>query len=99
MRSHFVEVPKIVRMKPGALSRMGAYLACPNLLRIFLVQSHALVPDFVVILRKSTTNAGVELLGQCEIAEASVENRLDLPAFRADRFLGGGAPQSVLQAR
>jgi len=78
MRSHFIEVPKIVRMKPGALSRMGLYLARPNLRRIFLMWSHGLVPDFVDTLRKSTANAGVELLGQCEVTEASVEAAVQL---------------------
>ena len=78
MRSHFIEVPKIVRMKPGALSRMGLYLARPNLRRIFLMWSHGLVPDFVDTLRKSTANAGVELVGQCEVTEASVEAAVQL---------------------
>src|SRR5262245_52972287 len=73
MRTHVIEVPQIVRMKPGALNRMGLYLARPNLRRIFLVRSHGLVPDFVDTFSASIANAGVELLGQCEVTEASVE--------------------------
>src|SRR5262250_2162319 len=100
MRSHFIEVPKIVRMKPGALSRMGLYLARPNLRRIFLMWSHGLVPDFVDTLRKSTANAGVELLGQCEVTEASVEAAVqllgDLPrGTQAIIGLGGGKALDV----
>jgi glycerol-1-phosphate dehydrogenase [NAD(P)+] len=95
MRSHFIEVPRIVRMKPGALSRMGVYLARPNLRRIFLVQSHGLVRDFADALRKSAANAGVDLLGQCEVTEASVEAAVQLlgalpQGTQAIVGLGGG---------
>jgi hypothetical protein len=54
---------------------MGLYLSRPNLRRIFLVLSHGLVP-VVDTLRKSTATADVELLGQCEVTEASVEAAL-----------------------
>src|SRR3974390_588635 len=100
MRSHFVEVPRIVRMKPGALSRMGFYLARPNLRRMFLVRSHGLVPDFVDTLRKSTADAGVEVLGQCEVTDASVEAAVDLlgalpRGTQAIVGLGGGKALDV----
>src|SRR5262245_41981201 len=78
MRSQFIKVPKIVRMKPGALSRIGLYLARPNLRRLFLVRSQGLVPDFVDTVRTSTANAGVELLGECEVTEAGVEAAVQL---------------------
>lgn len=100
MRSHFVEVPKIVRMKPGALSRMGLYLARPNLRRVFLVWSQGLVPDFVDTFRKSTANTGVELLGQHEVTEASVEAAVQLlgampQGTQAIVGLGGGKALDV----
>src|SRR5262245_14766796 len=78
MRRHFIEVPTTVRMKAGALSRIGLYLARPNLRRLFLVRSHGLVPDFVDTLKTSTANAGVELLDECEVTEASVEAAVQL---------------------
>ena len=100
MRSHFIEVPRIVRVKPGALSRMGLYLARPNLHRIFLVLSHGLVPDFVDTLRKSAADAGVELLGQFDVTEASVEVAMEslgvLPeGTQAIVGLGGGKALDV----
>ena len=100
MRRHFIEVPKIVRMKPGALSRMGLYLARPNLRRIFLLQSEGLVPDFAETLKKSTANAGVELLGQWEVTDASVVAAVqllgDLPGgTQAIVGLGGGKALDV----
>jgi glycerol-1-phosphate dehydrogenase [NAD(P)+] len=100
MKSHFIEVPKIVRMKPGALGRMGLYLSRPNLRRIFLVQSHGLVPDFVDTLRKSIANSGVELLGQCDVTEASVEAAVQLlnvlpRGTQAIVGLGGGKALDV----
>jgi glycerol-1-phosphate dehydrogenase [NAD(P)+] len=87
-------------MKPGALSRMGLYLARPNLRRMFLVQSHGLVPDFVDTLRKSSADAGVELLGQCEVTDASVEAAVDLlgalpRGTQAIVGLGGGKALDV----
>src|SRR5262245_56527835 len=78
MRSHYIEVPKVVRMKTGGLSRTGNYLLRSNLRRIFLACSHGLVPDFVHTLRASIANAGVELLGQHEVTEASVEGAIQL---------------------
>lgn len=100
MRSHFVEVPKVVRMKPGALGRMGLYLARQNLRRIFLVLSHGLIPDFADALRKSAGNAGVDLLGQYYVTEASVEAAVEslgaLPrGTQAVVGLGGGKALDV----
>lgn len=100
MRSHYIEVPRIVRMKPGALNRMGPYLARPNFRRIFVVQSHGLVPDFLDTLRKSTANAGVELLGQCDVTDASVEAAVQLfgtlpSGTQAIVGLGGGKALDV----
>src|SRR5262245_53080827 len=95
MRSHFIEVPKIVRMKPAALSRMGMYLAGANLWRIFVVRSHGVVPDFFDTLRTSAADAGVELLGHCEVTEASVEAAVQMlgavpPDTQVIVGLGGG---------
>jgi glycerol-1-phosphate dehydrogenase [NAD(P)+] len=95
MRSHFIEVPRMVRMKPGALGRMGLYLARPNLRRIFLVRSHGLVPAFVETLQTSAANEGVELVGQCEVTEASVQAVVQLlgslpRGVQAIVGLGGG---------
>src|SRR5262245_15384929 len=100
MRRHLIEVPKIVRMKPGALGRMGLYLARPNLRRFFLVQSEGLVPEFADTLKKSTANAGVELLGQCEVTDASVESAVQLlgtmpRGTQAIVGLGGGKALDV----
>ena len=87
-------------MKPGALSRMGLYLARPNLRRIFLVRSDGLVPDFFDTLSKSTANAGVELLGLCDVTEASVEAAVQLlgtlpRGTQAIVGLGGGKALDV----
>ena len=87
-------------MKPGALSRMGSYLARPNLRRIFLVLSNGLPPGFVGTLTKSTASAGVELLGQLEVTEASVEAAVQLlgalpRGTQAIVGLGGGKALDV----
>src|SRR5262249_1797082 len=100
MKSHLIEVPTIVRIKPGALGRMGLYLARPTLRRTFLVFSHGLVPAFLDTLRTSTAAAGVELGGQCEVTEASVEAAVQLlgalpPDSQAIVGLGGGKALDV----
>ena len=100
MRSHFIEVPKIVRMKPGALGRMGLYLSREHLQRTFLVCSHGLAFDFADTLRTSLANAGIELLGECEVTEASVEATVQLldalpRGTQAIVGLGGGKALDV----
>lgn len=100
MRSHSIEVPATVRIKPGALGRIGRYLARPDLRRIFLVSSHGLVPAFLDTLRTSTASAGVELRGQSEVTEASVEAAVQLlallpPDSQAIVGLGGGKALDV----
>lgn len=77
-------------MKPGALGRIGLYLARADLHRIVLVQSHGLVPAFVDTLKASTADAGVELLGQYDVTDASVE--------AATQLLGAlpGGPQAII---
>jgi glycerol-1-phosphate dehydrogenase [NAD(P)+] len=100
MRSHFIEVPEIVRIKPGALSRTGIYLTRSNLRRVFLVCSYGLVPEFVETLRQSIAATGLEVVGQCEVAEASVEAAVellgDLPrGTEAIVGLGGGKALDV----
>lgn len=99
MRRYFIEVPRMVRMKPGALSRIGLYLARADLRRVFLVLSDGLVSDFADTLRKSAADAGVELLSQCEVTEASAEaaaQLLPLPrGTQAIVGLGGGKALDV----
>lgn len=100
MRSHFIEVPKLVRIKPGALGRIGLYLSRAELRRIVLVQSHGLVPGFVETLQASTANADVALLGQFDVTEVSVEAAAhllgELPqGTQAIVGLGGGKALDV----
>jgi glycerol-1-phosphate dehydrogenase [NAD(P)+] len=64
------------------------------------VGSHGIVPKFVETLRKSTAESGVELLGQCEVTEASVEAAVqllgELPrGTQAIVGLGGGKALDV----
>jgi glycerol-1-phosphate dehydrogenase [NAD(P)+] len=87
-------------MKPGALGRIGLYLARPNLRRVFLVLSEGLPPHFVDTFTKSTADAGVELLGRCEVTDASVEAVVQLlgalpRGTQAIIGLGGGKALDV----
>ncbi len=100
MGSHFIEIPNTVRIKPGALGRVGIYLARQELRRVLLVRSHELVPDFVARLKTSLANAGIELLGDSEVTEASVEFTVQLlgalpRGTQAIVGLGGGKALDV----
>jgi glycerol-1-phosphate dehydrogenase [NAD(P)+] len=100
MRSHFIEVPKIVRIKSGALGRIGLYLARADLRRVFVVRSDGLVPEFVDTLKASTGSAGVEVLGTFDVTEVSVEGAVQLlgalpKGTHAIVGLGGGKALDV----
>jgi glycerol-1-phosphate dehydrogenase [NAD(P)+] len=95
LRKQFVQVPDLVRMKEGALARMGLYLKRASLQRIFIARSEGLVPAFLDTLQQSAADHGVEIVAACEVTEASVEVAVrllgELPsATQAIVGLGGG---------
>jgi glycerol-1-phosphate dehydrogenase [NAD(P)+] len=95
MRRTHIQVPELVRMKIGALDRMGLYCARPGLRRIVLLHSHGLVPSILDTVLRSLADHDIQVAAQCAVHEASVEYAVQLlgalPAgSRAIIGLGGG---------
>ncbi len=81
MKKAFIQVPELVRIKPGALDRMGIYLARGGHRRVFLLASEGLPEAIRGSFAASLAARGVEIQAALEVAEASVEC--------AVRLLGG----------
>lgn len=95
MRRSMIRIPELVRIKTGALDRMGLYLARPGFRRAVLVMSEALPPPLPARLRASLTAHGIEEAAAYEISSASFEEAAALlgalPAgCQALVGLGGG---------
>ncbi len=100
MRKPHIQVPEVVRMKPGALERLGLYLARPGLRKVLLLHSEGLRSSILDQARASLAAYEVELLAAAEVTEASVENAVArlgaLPkGAQAIAGLGGGKALDV----
>jgi glycerol-1-phosphate dehydrogenase [NAD(P)+] len=100
MRKPHIQVPEIVRMKPGALPRLGLYLARPRLTRILLLHSQGLYAPILEKAEASFHQYSIEITGRAEVEEASVENAVlllgTLPrGTQAIVGLGGGKALDV----
>lgn len=100
MRRAHIEVPELVRMKSGALERLGLYLARPALRRVVLLHSHGLSPAILEIAMAGLAAHNIEVAERCEVTAASVENAIQLLAAlpagaKAVAGLGGGKALDV----
>jgi glycerol-1-phosphate dehydrogenase [NAD(P)+] len=95
-----IAVPTLVRIKPGALSRVGLYLSRSQHDRVSLLTSHALPDEIGTQFRQGLDEMGIALAEVVEIADASFEesarafSRL-APKVRAVVGLGGGKALDV----
>jgi glycerol-1-phosphate dehydrogenase [NAD(P)+] len=78
VRKQFIQAPETVRMKEGALARLGLYLARPGLRRVFVARSEGLIPAFFHTVRRSADEHEVEIVAACEVTDASVESAMQL---------------------
>ncbi|HTN75258.1 MAG TPA: iron-containing alcohol dehydrogenase family protein [Pirellulaceae bacterium] len=90
-----VAIPTLVRVKTGALSRVGGYLARFHHKRVAVLQSAGLLPELSNSLRASMDAAGIESAIWNEVAENSFEQAVAmftrLPrSVNAIVGLGGG---------
>lgn len=76
MQNQF-SAPSLVRIKPGALDRLGIYLTRAGFKRVRLVGSAGIDPDLAGRVERALTTEGVELAGRSEVAEASFERAVD----------------------
>jgi glycerol-1-phosphate dehydrogenase [NAD(P)+] len=95
-----IGIPTVVRMKAGAIDRLGIYAARQGHRRVLMVASAGLAPDLVARAERSLEAHGAEAVDRVEAAEASFEAAAALLAgLRADRQavigLGGGKALDV----
>jgi glycerol-1-phosphate dehydrogenase [NAD(P)+] len=88
-------IPSVVRVKPGALDRVGIYLERERVASVVVAHSEGLVPSLRERLAAGCGDRGVAIVRDVEVADASSEGATELRAELGDRFdaivgLGGG---------
>ena len=73
-----MNVPCLVRIKPGALQRLGLYLARSCLAPVALFHSQGLLQSILDVARQSLRDHGVAAALLHEVKEASVEEAVRL---------------------
>ncbi len=95
-----ITIPSLVRVKAGAIDRLGIYLKRSGHLAVMLVTSQGMVPDYLRRVHTSLEENGIDCLETVEVADASFElatallTRLPRKA-RAIVGLGGGKALDV----
>jgi glycerol-1-phosphate dehydrogenase [NAD(P)+] len=90
-----IHIPTLVRIKPGALDRMGIYARRHELGRVVVLLSEALPEHLVDRLDRALADSGIEVLLRQPVREASLEQAQTLFAALPSRAqavigLGGG---------
>ena len=73
MKNAQIELPWLVRIKPGALERLGLYLARPGLTLVALFYSEGLVQYIVDAALRSFRDYGIGTAVVDEVKQASAE--------------------------
>jgi glycerol-1-phosphate dehydrogenase [NAD(P)+] len=94
-RPNTATLPSLVRIKPGALDRLGVYLSRAGLSPAAVLVSRGLEPSLTARAAESLRSAGVAAAVTAEIDDASFETATRLfaglpPGTRAVVGLGGG---------
>lgn len=100
MKNAQINVPRLVRIKPDALQRLGLYLARPCLTPVALFHSEGLLQSIVDVALQSLRVHGITSALLLEVREASIEEALRLlgavpPSCRALIGVGGGKALDV----
>jgi glycerol-1-phosphate dehydrogenase [NAD(P)+] len=90
-----IHIPTLVRIKPGALDRMGIYARRHELGRVVVLLSKDLPEGLVTRLNRALAESGIEVLLRQAVREASLEQAQTLFAALPSRAqavigLGGG---------
>ena len=78
MKNAQINVPSLVRIKHGALERLGVYLARSSLTPVALFHSEGLLQSILDIARRSILDHDITLALFHEVKEASVEEAVRL---------------------
>ena len=100
MKNARINVPWLVRIKPGALERLGLYLARSGLTPVALFHSEGLLQSILDMARQSLRDHGIAPALFHEVKEASAEEALRLlgavpSSCKALIGLGGGKALDV----
>jgi hypothetical protein len=95
-----ITIPSLVRVKPGAIDRLGLYLKRSEHTPTLLLVSQGLVPDYLERVQRSLAQHGIECLEIVTVGDASFENAMGvftrLPGrLKAVVGLGGGKALDV----
>jgi glycerol-1-phosphate dehydrogenase [NAD(P)+] len=78
MKNTHINLPSLVRMKPGALERLGLYLARSSLTSVALFHSDGLLPSILNVARQSLRDHDISSALFHEVTEASLEQAVCL---------------------
>ena len=100
MKNAQINVPRLVRIKPDALQRLGLYLARPCLTPVALFHSEGLLQSILDVALQSLRVHGIASALLLEVREASIEEAVRLlgavpPSCRALIGVGGGKALDV----
>jgi glycerol-1-phosphate dehydrogenase [NAD(P)+] len=100
MKNVQISVPRLVRIKPGALERLGLYLARTSLTPVALFHSEGLLRSILEVALESLRDHGIAPAVLHEVNEASAEEAVRLLAAvpsscRALVGVGGGRALDV----
>src|SRR5215472_5198416 len=100
MKNAQINLPWLVRIKAGALQRLGLYLARPGLTPVGLFHSEGLLESILNVARQSLRDHGVATALLHEVKEASIEEAVHLlnavpSVCRALIGVGGGKALDV----
>lgn len=97
-----ITIPTLVRIKPGALARVGLYAARHELRRVVVFESEGLPGALGERLAEGLTAQGIEVLGWRTVREASFEQAQELFAalpLRAQAVIGLGGGKALDTAK
>src|SRR5215471_15817932 len=100
MKNAQINVPRLVRIKPGALQRLGLYLARSCMTPVALLHSEGLLQSVLDIARQSLRDHGIAPALFHEVKDASIEEAVRLlgavpPSCKALIGVGGGKALDV----
>lgn len=102
MRRSMIRIPELVRIKPGALDRLGLYLGRTGLTSVAAITSQGLLAPIVQRMTAALDAQEIALLGSYEVSEPSFEEASALLAklpFGTQAILGVGGGKALDTAK
>jgi glycerol-1-phosphate dehydrogenase [NAD(P)+] len=98
MRSISIDIPTLVRIKPGALDRLGIYAARPQFNNVVLFTNKDLDPAIVGRVNKALASANINVLRKVDVLSSSYEHAqevfMSLPSL-TDAIIGVGGGKAL----